>query len=229
MNRLELSKKYAKGNGLEIAPFHNPWPTNPGIESMFYIDLFTNDQLREQYPEHKDDKLCRIDAIEDGQFCKKLGDDSFDFVFSSHVLEHCPQVIETVRNWLRVVKNGGHVIMAIPLMHNPIDKNRSPTTWQHVYDEFKSDRWVDNYYDHYIEYHCHVDGLINEELRERASLSVSTFPHIHFHCWDLTGLKSLFDNMEKSFGRFKIVEFIEAGHEVFVVLEKLVDGDLKWK
>lgn len=42
---------------------------------------------------------------------------SFDFVFSSHVLEHVEyaKVPETLRGWCRLVKKGGHLTLYLPL------------------------------------------------------------------------------------------------------------------
>jgi len=43
-------------------------------------------------------------------------DNSVDFIWSSHTLEHCPRdkVITTLFEWLRVLKPGGRVIIGLP-------------------------------------------------------------------------------------------------------------------
>jgi SAM-dependent methyltransferase len=54
--------------------------------------------------------------LEDGdaQFMAAVADDTYDFVFSSHCLEHLVDPLEGLKNWLRVVRPGGYVIFAIP-------------------------------------------------------------------------------------------------------------------
>lgn len=54
--------------------------------------------------------------LEDGdaQFMKGVADETFDFVFSSHCLEHLNDPLEGLRNWLRVTKPEGYIIFAIP-------------------------------------------------------------------------------------------------------------------
>lgn len=54
--------------------------------------------------------------IEDGdaQHLNDVGDESLDFVHSSHCLEHLVDPREGLANWLRVIKPGGHIIVTVP-------------------------------------------------------------------------------------------------------------------
>jgi SAM-dependent methyltransferase len=54
--------------------------------------------------------------LEDGdaQFMKGVADDTYDFVHSSHCLEHLHDPEEGLRNWLRIVKPGGYIVVLIP-------------------------------------------------------------------------------------------------------------------
>ena len=49
--------------------------------------------------------------------CEKLdifADSSFDFVFSSHLLEHIVNTEATLKEWMRVIKNDGYLILYLP-------------------------------------------------------------------------------------------------------------------
>ncbi len=50
----------------------------------------------------------------DAQYLKGVADNSFDFVHSSHCLEHMVDVVVAVRNWIRVLKPGGYLIVTVP-------------------------------------------------------------------------------------------------------------------
>ena len=50
----------------------------------------------------------------DAQLLDNVEDNSFDFLYSSHCLEHMRDPVEAMRNWIRVVKPGGHVIVSVP-------------------------------------------------------------------------------------------------------------------
>lgn len=50
----------------------------------------------------------------DAQQLASLSDNEFDFVHSSHCLEHLVRPDEGIINWLRVVKPGGYLIVTVP-------------------------------------------------------------------------------------------------------------------
>ena len=61
-------------------------------------------------------KSLRTWDIEDGdaQLMAAAPDESFDFVFSSHCLEHLRDPAEGLGNWFRVLRPGGHLVITIP-------------------------------------------------------------------------------------------------------------------
>lgn len=50
----------------------------------------------------------------DAQHLETVADDALDFVHSSHCLEHLVDPREGLRNWLRVVKPGGYLVITVP-------------------------------------------------------------------------------------------------------------------
>jgi SAM-dependent methyltransferase len=50
----------------------------------------------------------------DAQKLANVDDGSFDFLFSSHCLEHVRDATEALMNWIRVVRRGGHLIISVP-------------------------------------------------------------------------------------------------------------------
>jgi SAM-dependent methyltransferase len=50
----------------------------------------------------------------DAQLLANVADGSFDFLYSSHCLEHLRDPVEALRNWLRAVKPGGHLVVDVP-------------------------------------------------------------------------------------------------------------------
>jgi SAM-dependent methyltransferase len=50
----------------------------------------------------------------DAQLMTNATDESYDFVHSSHCLEHLHDPYEAFDNWIRICKPGGHIITTIP-------------------------------------------------------------------------------------------------------------------
>ncbi|MBQ6298418.1 MAG: class I SAM-dependent methyltransferase [Selenomonadaceae bacterium] len=65
----------------------------------------------------------------DAQYLAGIDDESFDFVYSSHCLEHMYDVQTALKNWFRVVKKGGYLLLAIP--HRDLYEKRKqlPSRW----------------------------------------------------------------------------------------------------
>lgn len=65
--------------------------------------------------------FCRMEScqtwdIDDGdaQHMDGVADSSYDFVHSSHCLEHMQDPFEALANWIRILKPGGHAIIIVP-------------------------------------------------------------------------------------------------------------------
>ena len=63
-------------------------------------------------------------------------DGSLDFVLSSHVLEHMPDTIRCLREWSRVVVDGGVVFMIVPHRERTFDATRPRTELLHHYADY---------------------------------------------------------------------------------------------
>ncbi len=61
-------------------------------------------------------KSCRIWDMPDGdaELMATVADNSFDFVHSSHCLEHMRNMDVALENWVRILKPGGHLLCLVP-------------------------------------------------------------------------------------------------------------------
>lgn len=50
----------------------------------------------------------------DGQKLEGVPDGAFDFLYSSHCLEHLGNVSAALRRWIEVVRPGGHLVIVVP-------------------------------------------------------------------------------------------------------------------
>ncbi len=61
-------------------------------------------------------------------------DNVWDFVISSHVIEHFYDPIKTMKEWLRVVKPGGYVFVIAPHKERTFDRDRPRTLVDEIID-----------------------------------------------------------------------------------------------
>jgi SAM-dependent methyltransferase len=87
---------YFKGSGIDIGA---------GADSLGnYIQQFPLISFLRPWDVHDGDG-SRLDSIPD---------QTYDFVYSSHCLEHLSDPYQAYQNWIRVCKPGGHIIVTMP-------------------------------------------------------------------------------------------------------------------
>jgi SAM-dependent methyltransferase len=72
----------------------------------------------------------------DAQLLAGVDQGSFDFVYSSHTLEHVADPFEALRNWYRAVKPGGHLILLVPDRDLYEKKLALPSRWNPDHKRF---------------------------------------------------------------------------------------------
>ncbi len=50
----------------------------------------------------------------DAQLMSNIPDETYDYVYSSHCLEHMRDIPETIKNWCRILKVGGWMYIVVP-------------------------------------------------------------------------------------------------------------------
>lgn len=80
----------------------------------------------------------------DAQFLEGVADESLGFVHSSHCLEHLVDPFEGLRNWLRVVREGGYLVITVP-DEDLYEQGMFPSTFNRdhkwTFTIFKSKSW----------------------------------------------------------------------------------------
>ncbi|MDR2427261.1 MAG: class I SAM-dependent methyltransferase [Endomicrobium sp.] len=113
-----LANKYLKGlRGIEIG-------------GSSYNDFFLNTiniDCDVNPIQHKYGEIVKVDIIAEGDNLP-FKDNIFDFVLTSHVLEHMWDPIKTLNEWIRVIKPNGYVFMIIPHKERTFDKPRQRTS-----------------------------------------------------------------------------------------------------
>jgi SAM-dependent methyltransferase len=67
-----------------------------------------------------------------------LDSGSYDFLLSSNCLEHVANPLKALREWTRVIRKGGHILLVLPKKEHNFDHRRSVTPFEHLLDDFRN-------------------------------------------------------------------------------------------
>lgn len=181
---------FCRGQGVEIGPGNNP-RCNP--ERTVFVDKFPV----------KDAWWGKVNIVSDASRLP-FDDGLFDYLLASHCLEHMPDTIGTLKEWLRVIKPGGRLIQILPHSGRTWERPRSLSTLEHHirdhankvdlydftdWDEFERAlrqgprAWIDD-----PEAQL-PDGTINKRWAVENG-------HFHYHAWN----QEVFVDVLKYFG-----------------------------
>jgi len=119
--------------GLEIgAATYNPFGLQTrNVTLREGYDFYAGEQQRLGVEAPGVDIWAPADAI-------PVADRSEDFVLSSHVVEHLPNLVTAFVEWDRIVRDGGYVFMIVPLQNAlKADSSRELTPLEHFVDDFR--------------------------------------------------------------------------------------------
>jgi SAM-dependent methyltransferase len=118
--------RFFRGEGIDIGGAPDPL--------ALYVELF---------PLMRSVKVWDL-SDGDGQAMTGVPDGHFDFVHSSHCLEHLHDPAEGLRNWFRILKPGGHLIVTVP-DEDLYEQGQFPSTYnadhKWTFTIFKTESW----------------------------------------------------------------------------------------
>jgi SAM-dependent methyltransferase len=130
----DLAHYFCKGKGLEIGAMSSPYAFGSGCV-VKYADIYETNELKNIVGKIPLPNLYQGFYVPISYQLKPpryglemIEPNSFDFVYSSHSLEHTPNPIWALIEQLRVVKPGGIVYAAIPNKSHTYDAKRTPTS-----------------------------------------------------------------------------------------------------
>lgn len=145
----------------------------------------------------------------------------YDFLIASHCLEHCANTLKTVKEWLRVVKKGGVLLIILPDKRYTFDHNRPITTFDHLLDDLEND--VDEtdltHLEEILELHNLNKDLASgtKEQFKKRSLENHENRCLHHHIFDFELLKNIYNHFD-----IKIMNttFAKPYHQIILGVKK---------
>lgn len=119
-----LIKRYAQGTGVEI-----------GV-GAYTLAPVSRTLLSDAHRDHAGDQSLATHFFPAEQI--PFPDQSFDFVLSEHVLEHLGNPLGALREWMRVLKPNGTILLFLPHSGRTFDSDRKRTPLAHLIEDEKN-------------------------------------------------------------------------------------------
>ncbi len=151
---------------------------------------------------------------------------SYDFVLSSHALEHTANPILALSEWIRLLKDQGTLVLMLPHKDGTFDHRRPLTTMQHLIADFNAGMAEDDLTHmpeiialHDLERDPEAGDLMAFKARSERNFENRCF---HHHVFDTHLAASLVDHMDL---QIRAIEAIRPMH-ILIVAQKKEDGVL---
>lgn len=143
------------------------------------------------------DRPCGKTYFCEGSNLREISDGSYDFLLSSHNLEHFANPILALKEWQRVVKRRGYFVVVLPHYARTFDHRRTPTTIEHIWDDFRNAVGEDDLThveETFAAHSLNGGSRCNDELRD---LLLNNYQHrmMHHHVFDEMNSKALMESV----------------------------------
>jgi SAM-dependent methyltransferase len=148
---------------------------------------------------------------------------SYDFVASSHALEHSANPIAALWEWHRVTRPGGHLVLVVPHVEGTFDHRRPVTPIEHMRADFHAEVREDDP-THFQEFIEGVDlarcpGLTREDLVRRTYDNINN-RGVHHHVFDTASVIRLLSET----GWAPLAVQARRPWDIFVLARRIDDG-----
>ena len=138
-------------------------------------------------------KNNKIDYLTDATNLYFAKDNEFDFVCSSHVLEHLSNPIKALKEWIRVIKKEGIIYCGIPDKRFIFDYKRERTSLKHLIKDYKKNiKGHDNTHINDLANNLGESKCVYNKKRFIENLKTNPLIYTHYHVWTKEDIIELF-------------------------------------
>lgn len=220
--RRGLAQKFLSGSGIEIGALQKPLPV-PESCSVRYVDRMPLSELLHHYPELTGLPLQAPDFVDDGETLSTIASQSQNFVIANHFFEHSEDPIRTLTTFLRVLRRGGILFMAVPDKRYTFDFDRPSTNYDVLKQTYNIGRRPDreNLFEEWVRCVEHRDDD-GKQVRIRELLAAHY--SIHYNVWTVDELVTQLLQARTDFALpFRVVSLVCTDNEAIIILEATAD------
>jgi SAM-dependent methyltransferase len=226
--RNDFAEKYIRGKGYEIGAQNSPLICKKS-EEIRYIDYLSREESSKKYniPFHE---CVDVDIIADANDLSILPNESASFIIANHVLEHSPNPIKALLDWLRILKPGGTLFLSLPHnCSNEFDFEKKLTSLNHLVEDFNKAKKGEDITTVHIQEHVKlIDGISpqnNKGFTKRCEELIKSNLHTHYHVFNKNNCFDLLNHIH-SITPITIRNYLtlKNGFELLFIIEKGSDN-----
>lgn len=126
----------------------------------------------------------------------QIDNENYDFVISSHCLEHVANPMKAINEWLRVIKKNGLLLIILPYKSYCFDHKRPFTEYAHLLEDYNSGITEKDltHLEEILEFHDLNMDKPAGTLQEFKARSLNNYENraLHHHVFELETLVQLF-------------------------------------
>jgi SAM-dependent methyltransferase len=217
--REELARTFLRGSGIEIGALQRKLVLPSSCE-VRYVDRMSMPDLLHHYPELQGMPLQAPDLIDDGEALNTVAGRSLDFVIANHFFEHSQNPIQTLRNFLRVLKPTGVLFLAVPDKRYTFDSERPSTAFSTLEETYRTGERRDRTA-LFAEWARFVEQTGEADVPAKARQLMEETYSIHYNVWNVDELLSFVIAARKEFQLpFEILAAVSSDNEAILLLER---------
>ena len=223
--RNDFAKFYIYGSGYEIGAQNAPLQCGNKDTRIAYIDYLDKADSACKY--NIPEVLCvDIDILCDANKLNCIEPETASFVIANHVLEHSPNPLGALLEWLRIVRTGGVLFFTLPNYRcNEFDFEKRPVNIEHLIDDYHNDGIRDISEIHIEEHVTIVDGISRNDtelFKKRKKEILESNLHTHYHVFDQKLVQDML-NFVHARQHIKTVNMLafQNGFEFLYILQKV--------
>lgn len=209
-SRDDLGIEFCVGEGIEIGAGTRPTRVAKG-SVLHFADKRTPEELKSYF---QTDEVVAVKSL------STFADRCFDFVIAHHVLEHSANVIQTLIEWMTLLKANGTLFISLPNKQTTPDATRLLTPPTHFVldylyktseDDYESREHICSFLWGWID----VGGLAGKTKQESAHLVSdalnSDTNDLHWHTFNADTMRFVVETAAALAGRSVEIEVIQDG------------------
>jgi len=219
----KLLRLFKNKKGLEVGGpspiFSAELPIYTVIESLdgcnFSTDTIWEGSIKEGLFYNYFQNKIGYQFISEASNLDKIETNKYDFLLASHCLEHCANPLKTMKEWLRVIKPKGTILLILPEKNHTFDHKRPISSFDHLIADYN------NNIDENDLTHLKEILSLHDLSLDPAAGDINNFKHrslenfqnrcLHHHVFDFKLLNQIFDYFKI---KVKYEKFISPYHQI---------------